>query len=64
MFSSWIASIEIGWRAVGRLLLSRPKASLTVTPSTRMLLKRVFWPPAEISPRSLSVWAMRGSRRM
>ena len=59
-----MASIDTGWRIVGRLLASRPNGSLVLTPSMRMALKRVFWPPAEISPRPLSVWARRGSRRM
>jgi len=39
-----MASMEMGCLAVGRLLASRPKVSLTVTPSMVMELKRVFWP--------------------
>lgn len=58
-----MASIEIGCLSVGRLFDSRPKVSLLVRPSIVMLLKRVFCPPALISPRSLSVWLSRGSVR-
>ena len=53
----------IGCLIVGRLLASSPKVSLVVTPSMVIELKRVFWPAAEISPRSLSVCAKRGSVR-
>jgi hypothetical protein len=43
-----MASMEMGCLIVGRLLADRPKVSLMVTPSMVMLLKRVFWPAAEI----------------
>ena len=55
--------MDIGCLIVGMLLASSPKVSLVVTPSIVTLLKRVFWPAAEISPRSLSVWLRRGSVR-
>jgi len=61
--TDWMASMLIGCLIVGRLFASRPKVSLVVTPSMVMELKRVFWPAAEISPRSLSVCARRGSVR-
>ena len=59
-----MASIDTGWRWVGMLLPSRPKVSLAETPSMVILLKRGFWPPAEIEPDARSVTARRGSRRM
>ena len=55
--------MDTGCLIVGRLLDSRPKVSLTLTPSMVMELNREFCPAAEISPRSLSVCASRGSVR-
>ena len=55
--------MEIGCFLVGRLLASRPKVSLVVTPSMVMELKRLFCPAAEIEPLPLSVCVRRGSVR-